>query len=63
MSGTELMRIADLHAMEVQVEVSENDIVNVKTGDEADIEVDAYQNKNLKEMSQKLQIAQQISVR
>lgn len=30
MSGTELMRIADLHAMEVQVEVSENDIVNVK---------------------------------
>ncbi|MEI2694760.1 MAG: efflux RND transporter periplasmic adaptor subunit [Saprospiraceae bacterium] len=45
MSGTELMRIADLHAMEVQVEVSENDIVNVKTGDEATIEVDAYQNK------------------
>ena len=44
-SGTELMRIADLHAMEVQVEVSENDIVNVKTGDEATIEVDAYQNK------------------
>ncbi|MBK8485265.1 MAG: efflux RND transporter periplasmic adaptor subunit [Saprospiraceae bacterium] len=48
MSGTELMRIADLHAMEVQVEVSENDIVNVKTGDEADIEVDAYQNKKFK---------------
>ncbi len=45
MSGTELMRIADLHAMEVQVEVSENDIVRVKQGDEADIQVDAYQNK------------------
>lgn len=45
MSGTELMRIADLHAMEVQVEVSENDIVRVKSGDEADIQVDAYQNK------------------
>lgn len=48
MSGTELMRIADLHAMEVQVEVSENDIVNVQTGDEADIQVDAYQNKKFK---------------
>lgn len=45
MSGTELMRIADLHAMEVQVEVSENDIVRVKTGDDADIEVDAYSNR------------------
>ncbi len=48
MSGTEMMRIADLHAMEVQVEVSENDIVRVKTGDEADIQVDAYQNKKFK---------------
>jgi HlyD family secretion protein len=45
MSGTEMMRIADLNAMEVQVEVSENDIVRVNIGDEADIEVDAYQNK------------------
>ncbi len=48
MSGTELMRIADLHAMEVQMEVSENDIVRVQTGDEADIQVDAYQNKRFK---------------
>ncbi len=48
MSGTELMRIADLHAMEVQVEVSENDIVMVHTGDEADIEVDAYTNRKFK---------------
>lgn len=48
MSGTELMRIADLHAMEVQVEVSENDIVMVNTGDEADIEVDAYTNRKFK---------------
>jgi len=45
MSGTEMMRIADLQAMEVQVEVSENDIVRVKVGDDADIEVDAYSNK------------------
>ncbi|HEX5626029.1 MAG TPA: efflux RND transporter periplasmic adaptor subunit [Saprospiraceae bacterium] len=48
MSGTELMRIADLEGMEVQVEVSENDIVGVKTGDEADIEVDAYPNRIFK---------------
>jgi HlyD family secretion protein len=48
MSGTEMMRIADLHAMEVQMEVSENDIVRVKTGDETDIQVDAYQNKKFK---------------
>ncbi|MCB0704774.1 MAG: efflux RND transporter periplasmic adaptor subunit [Saprospiraceae bacterium] len=42
MSGTELMRIADLNAMEVQVEVSENDIPSVALGNQVDIEVDAY---------------------
>lgn len=48
MSGTELMRIADFNAMEVQVEVSENDIVRVNVGNETIIEVDAYQNKKFK---------------
>lgn len=42
MTGTEMMRIANLNAMEVQVEVSENDILKVAIGDEVDIEVDAY---------------------
>ena len=42
MTGTEMMRIANLNAMEVQVEVSENDILKVAVGDEVDIEVDAY---------------------
>ncbi len=42
MAGTEMMRIANLRSMEVQVEVSENDILKVSVGDEADIEVDAY---------------------
>ncbi|MCS6930035.1 MAG: efflux RND transporter periplasmic adaptor subunit [Saprospiraceae bacterium] len=42
MAGTEMMRIANLHSMEVQVEVSENDILKVSVGNEADIEVDAY---------------------
>jgi len=42
MSGTEMLRIADLNRMEVEVEVNENDIVRVIKGDTALIEVDAY---------------------
>ncbi|MBK8620847.1 MAG: efflux RND transporter periplasmic adaptor subunit [Saprospiraceae bacterium] len=48
MAGTELMRISDLNAMEVQVDVSENDILKVKVGDLAEIEVDAYTGKKFK---------------
>ena len=39
--GTEIMRLADLDKMEVQVDVSEADIIQVKIGDQADIEIDA----------------------
>ena len=42
MTGTEMMRIANLNSMEVQVEVSENDILRVNVDDDVDIEVDAY---------------------
>jgi len=42
MTGTEIMRIANLRNMEVVVEVNENDIVRVHKGDSADIEVDSY---------------------
>ena len=42
MAGTEIMRISNLNTMEVQVEVSENDILKVALDDEVDIEVDAY---------------------
>jgi HlyD family secretion protein len=42
MAGTEMLRIADLSRMEVEVEVNENDIVRVSNGDTASIEVDAY---------------------
>jgi HlyD family secretion protein len=42
MTGTEMMRIANLDAMEVRVDVSENDIPRVSIGDEVEIEVDAY---------------------
>lgn len=48
MAGTEMMRIANMQSMEVQVEVSENDILKVMVGDDADIEVDAYLDKKLK---------------
>ena len=42
MAGTEMMRIANLNNMEVEVDVNENDIVKVSIGDSAKIEVDAY---------------------
>ena len=48
MSGTELMRIADLNKMEVKVDVNENDIVRVEHLDTAIIEVDAYLGKKFK---------------
>ncbi len=42
MAGTEILRIADLYRMEVEVEVNENDIVRVSDRDTALVEVDAY---------------------
>jgi HlyD family secretion protein len=48
MAGTEMMRIADLSVIEVQVDVGENDIPKVKRGDSAIIEVDAYNNRKFK---------------
>jgi len=47
-SGTEIMRIANLNEMQALVEVNENDIVRVKMGDTALIEVDAYLNRKFK---------------
>ncbi len=48
MTGTEMMRISNLHVMEVQVDVSENDILKVELDDDVDIEVDAYLGKKFK---------------
>lgn len=48
MTGTEIMRISDLTIMEAQVEVTENDILKVSLGDEAEIEVDAYLDRKFK---------------
>src|SRR5881396_184881 len=41
-AGTEVMRVADLGHMEARVDVNENDVVNVKVGDKADVKIDAY---------------------
>jgi len=48
MAGTDMMRVADLSRMEAQVQVNENDIVRVKTGDTAVISVDAYLDQKFK---------------
>lgn len=47
-AGTEIMRIANLDNMEVNVEVNENDIVRVSLNDTCVIEVDAYLNREFK---------------
>jgi HlyD family secretion protein len=44
MTGTEMMRIADLNKMEVRVNVNENDIVRVHLNDSVLIDVDSYAN-------------------
>src|SRR6059058_1192115 len=41
-AGTEVMRVADLGHMEARVDVNENDVVNVKNGDKANVKIDAY---------------------
>lgn len=42
MTGTEMLRIADLTKMEARVDVNENDIIRVSEGDTAQIDVDSY---------------------
>ncbi len=48
MTGTEVLRVADLNRMEVVVDVNENDIIRVKLGDTAVVEVDAYLDRDFK---------------
>lgn len=48
MAGTEILRVANLNNMEVEVDVNENDIVKIKEGDLANVEVDAYLKKQFK---------------
>lgn len=48
MAGTEMMRIAELKNMEMNVEVNENDIVRVSHHDTVEIEVDAFLGRKFK---------------
>lgn len=48
MAGTEIVRVANLNNMEVEVDVNENDIVKVQIGDSTIVEVDAYLKKEFK---------------
>jgi HlyD family secretion protein len=54
MTGTEIMRIADLSSIEAQVDVGENDIPKVKIGDSASVQVDAYNNRKFKGLVYKI---------
>ena len=48
MAGTEIVRVANLNNMEVEVDVNENDIVKVAIGDSTLVEVDAYLKREFK---------------
>jgi HlyD family secretion protein len=47
-AGTEVMRIANLDNMEARVNVNENDVVDVKVGDSARIQIDAYPDREVR---------------
>ena len=48
MAGTEMMRLAKLDQMEIEVDVNENDVVNVTLRDSAAIEIDAYPGRSFR---------------
>ncbi len=48
MAGTEIVRVANLQKMEVEVDVNENDIVKIALGDSTTVEVDAYLKREFK---------------
>ena len=59
MTGTEMLRIADLGRMEVEVEVNENDIVKVHKSDTALIEMDAYIGRKFKGLVTEIPVSAQ----
>jgi len=48
MAGTEIMRIANMSSMEVNVDVNESDINRVSLNNEATIEIDAFRGRKFK---------------
>jgi HlyD family secretion protein len=53
-AGTDVMRVADLSHMQAVVDVNENDVVNVKLGDKANIKIDAYGDRKFKGVVQQI---------
>jgi len=53
-AGTDVMRVADLSHMQAMVDVNENDVVNVKLGDKANIKIDAYGDRKFKGVVQQI---------
>src|SRR6185369_1759920 len=53
-AGTDVMRVADLTHMQAVVDVNENDVVNVKPGDKANIKIDAYGDRKFKGVVQQI---------
>lgn len=47
-AGTEVLRIANLDSMQLEVEVNENDIVNVRIGNPVTVTVDAFGDRKFK---------------
>ncbi|MFI5211915.1 MAG: efflux RND transporter periplasmic adaptor subunit [Ignavibacteria bacterium] len=48
MAGSVIMTVSDLSIMDAEIEVSETDITNVKLGDTAEVEVDAFPDRIIK---------------
>ncbi len=46
--GSEIMRVADLSRMEVEVEINEKDIRTIRLGDSAIVELDAFEDRKFK---------------
>ena len=53
-AGTDVMRVADLTHMQAVVDVNENDVVNVKLGDKANIKIDVYGDRKFKGVVQQI---------
>ena len=53
-AGTDVMRVADLSHMQAVVDVNENDVVNVKLGDKANIKIDAYGDRKFEGVVQQI---------
>ena len=58
MAGTEILRVANLNNMEVEIDVNENDIVKVQIGDVTIVEVDAYLKREFRGVERLLPILQ-----